>query len=301
MRFKRSSSGKPRSWKESALIKFAFLAPAIIYLLIFMIFPTAFNAYCSFQRWYMGGGEPEFIGTLNYVLLFSDKRFYDSILFTFSFVAVVVPLEIALGLILALALTKIRVGRRIIATLMLIPFVIPAIATGYMWKMLFHGTYGPITFLASMLGFKRVHILSTPGLSFWGIVTIDVWRWVPFLFLVFYAALSTLPVEPLEAALVDGASAWQRFRYITLPLMTPTILVMLFLKTVEAFKVLDIIYIATGGGARTESASLYIYRVGLKHFNVGMGAAMAWIFFAIVITLITVMLLRFQKYMMVSG
>ncbi len=286
-----------RDWREDPKVKFGFLAPAIIYLLTLLIFPAAFNIYSSLHRWYMGGGEPVFIGAANYLRLFSDARFLNGLSFTLRFVVTAVLLEILLGLLLALSLNLLSRGRRIVMTLMLLPLIMAPIAVGYMWRIIYHADYGLVPAVSKLLGIPRLYILSDPRLSFWGMVVIDVWQWTPFVLLVLYAALVSLPRDPLEAALVDGASPIQRFRYVTLPLLTPIILIVMFLRLVEAFKVFDIIYITTGGGALTESLSLYIYLVGLKQFDIGYGGAAAWIFFLIVLMIVTVMMFRLRRYM----
>jgi len=279
-------------------VKYLFVAPTIIYLLILLIFPTIFNIYISLHKWLIGM-SPRFTGGENYVKLFTDSRFLNDVIVTFKFVIIAVCLEVGLGFLLALAAFRVARGVKIFRVLFIFPVMVAPIASGYMWRMLLHADYGVIPNLLVKLGFPRMEIISNPKLAFWGIILIDVWQWTPFVFLVIYAGLNVLPREPYEAALVDGASSWQIFRYITLPLISPIIFTVTLLRIIEAFKIFDIIYITTGGGPGiiTESLSLYVYIQALKFFNLGYAASAAWIFFLMVMVLTTLYIMRLRKEM----
>jgi len=288
---------KKSRWIEKN-IKFLFVVPAIIYLLALLLFPAIFNLYASLHDWWIGR-SPKFIGTENFTELIQDNRFINDVIVTFKFVIIAVTLEVGLGFLLALAATKITKGVQIYRVLFIFPIMVAPIAAGYMWRMLLHADYGVIPNLLARLGFSRLEVLSNPKLAFWGIILIDVWQWMPFVFLVTYAGLTALPREPYEAALVDGASSWQIFRHITLPLISPILLTVTLLRFVEAFKVFDIIYITTGGGPgiMTESLSLYVYIQGLKFFNLGYAGCIAWVFFLIVMVITTLYIMRLRKEM----
>jgi len=294
---KKPESRRKIGWMERN-IKILFVAPAIAYLLALLLFPAIFNLYASLHNWWIGR-SPEFIGAENFVELFHDNRFINDVIVTFKFVIIAVTLEVGIGFLLALAATKITKGAQVYRVLFIFPIMVAPIAAGYMWRMLLHADYGVIPALLEKLGFPRVEIISNPKLAFWGIILIDVWQWMPFVFLVTYAGLTALPKEPYEAALVDGASSWQIFRHITLPLISPILLTVTLLRFVEAFKVFDIIYITTGGGPgiMTESLSLYVYIQGLKFFNLGYAGCIAWVFFLIVMVITTIYIMRLRREM----
>ncbi len=230
--------------RGGSLVKFVFVAPAIIYLLALLLFPGVYNLYMSFYKWRLGR-KPRFVGFYNYVrILTRDARFYNALTMTVKFVVVTVAIETALGLLLALlTFYAFKWASTLMRVVSMFPVVIAPIAAGYMWRMLLHGDYGVVTNLLVSLGFRRTSILADPHLAFWGVVLADVWQWTPFAFLTLYAGISGLPREPYEAAVVDGASELQILRYVTLPLLRPLILVVILLRVIEAFKVFDIIYI----------------------------------------------------------
>lgn len=282
-------------------IKIALLAPAIAYLLALLIFPGVFNLYAGFHDWYLGM-EPVFIGLENFRrILFEDSRFHYSFYFTTIYAITCTAIELALGFLLALALYFVAIGRRlnyILRILLIIPFMVAPITAGYMWRMLFHGAYGVYTYFLTLLGFPRIDIYSDPTLAFWGIVLIDVWQWTPFAFLILYSGLCSLPREPIEAAMIDGARGLALIRYIIFPLVKPLLLVVVLLRIIDSYKVFDTIYIATGGGPgiSTQSISLYIYEKGLHGgFELGYSGAIAWIFFLFMLGLTMSFILYFRR------
>lgn len=281
--------------------KVVLVAPAVIYLAALLLFPGLFNLYAAFYRWPLGL-SPHFIGFYNfYRALLLDDRLHHAFAFTALYSAVSVSVEILLGLGLALLLYSMPLNPKVsytIRLLLVIPFMVAPITAGYMWRMLFHGSYGPLTYLMSLIGLGRVDIYSHPKLAFWGVVIIDVWQWTPFTFLVFYSGLNSLPSEPFEAALVDGARGWNLFKYVTFPLLEPLVLVVALLRVIDAFKVFDTIYISTGGGPGicTESISLYIYEKGLHGgFELGYSGCIAWLFFLVMFFITTVFLIAFRR------
>jgi len=285
--------------RKESKVKFLFVIPAILYLLALLLFPGVYNLYMSFYKWRLGR-NPKFVELYNYMkILTKDKRFYHALTFTVKFTVVTVILEVTLGLALAiLAFYAFSWAVKLMRIVSMFPIVIAPIAAGYMWRMLLHGDYGVFTHILAFLGFRRISILADPQLAFWGVILANVWQWTPFSFLTFYAGIISMPREPYEAAIVDGASTFQVLRHITLPLLRPLIFIVVLLRVIEAFKVFDIIYITTGGGPGilTESFSIYIYRRALHgSFDIGYGGALAWIYLLLVITLASIYIYYLRK------
>lgn len=286
---------------EDIRIKILLIAPAIVYLLALMLFPGIFNLYAGFFSWTLGS-SPTFVGLRNFArALFEDSRLHHAFQFTTIYTIVSVSIELILGFIIALTLFFATINYKLnyaIRLLMIIPFMVAPITAGYMWRMLFHGEYGALTYIMSLLGLPKTDIYSDPNLAFWGIVLIDVWQWTPFVILVIYSGLSSLSRGPLEAAMIDGARGFSLIRYIVFPLVKPLVLIILLLRIVDSFKVFDTIYIATGGGPgiSTESISLYIYEKGLHGgFELGYSGAIAWIFFLLMLSLTMIFIMYFRR------
>ncbi len=283
-------------------VKVILILPSIAYLLLLLLFPGVFNLYAGFHRWTLGTA-PKFVGLENFVrALFYDERFHHAFLFTTLYAVVCVTIELCLGLALALMLYSVLYTRKVTSyvarVVLTIPFMVAPIAAGYMWRMMFHGAYGVYTFVMEKLGLGRIDIYADPNLAFWGVVLIDVWQWTPFVFLVLYSGLNSLPPEPFEAAMIDGARGWKLFRYITFPMIKPLIIVVALLRVIDAYKVFDTIYIATGGGPgiSTEALSLYIYERGLHGgFELGYTGAIAWLYFMYILAIVMAFLTYFRR------
>jgi len=221
--------------------------------------------------------------------LFTDERFWNALSNTVFIVAIAVPLEYILGLALALALnTKIK-GRAVFRVVFLIPMMLTPIAVGYMWRMLFNITRGPINHILPTLGLSPVGWLTTMGVVLYSIIITDIWHWTPLVFLILFAGLQSIPQELTEAARIDGASGWQLFRYVTFPLLIPASLAAILLRGMETFKIIDEIYIMTGGGPglSSESMTLFGYSLGLRAFDLAYGATIAFSLFITVLSRFT--------------
>jgi len=264
----------------------AFLAPCILILLILTIFPFLFSLGLTFGKVSLAGGLAiQFIGLRNWSRLFTDERFWNALSNTVFIVAIAVPLEYILGLALALALnTKIK-GRAVFRVVFLIPMMLTPIAVGYMWRMLFNITRGPINHILPTLGLSPVGWLTTMGVVLYSIIITDIWHWTPLVFLILFAGLQSIPQELTEAARIDGASGWQLFRYVTFPLLIPASLAAILLRGMETFKIIDEIYIMTGGGPglSSESMTLFGYSLGLRAFDLAYGATIAFSLFITVL------------------
>ncbi|MBS7649707.1 sugar ABC transporter permease, partial [Candidatus Bathyarchaeota archaeon] len=181
---------------------------------------------------------------------------------TLKFVSIAVALEFTLGFILALILNQDIRGGRIYRFICILPMMLMPTIIGFIWKFLYHGDIGLINYVLSFLGIQRRPWLGNADTAMYAIILTDVWQWTPFCFLVLLAGLQSLPIEPFEAAKIDGASRWLIFKNITIPLLKPSIIVALLFRTIDSFKIFDLIYVMTHGGPgnATMVMSLYIYR-----------------------------------------
>jgi multiple sugar transport system permease protein len=266
-----------------------FLIPALVILGLTSIYPTLYSIYMSFFDWNWGE-RFNFVGIANYVDLATSDRFRNALWNTIVFTVSAVSVELVLGLALALVLTRLRFGQGILRTLILVPLMVSGIIVSVIWKIMLDPTLGIISYGLQGLGLPRMGFLGDPSMAMATIILIDTWWQTAFVFIVLSAGLQALPLEPFEAAQVDGANSWQRFRYLTLPLLTPTILVVLMFRTVDCLKVFAIIFGTTGGGplTTTESVQILAYRIAFKQLNMSLSMTAMVIFsvFALIVLLV---------------
>lgn len=263
------------------------LTPTVLLLLFFSIFPLVFTLALMFGRVNFIGGSMtiNFAGLDNWRRLLRDQRFWNAVLVTLKIVGIAVLAEYFIGLLLALLLWQRPPGSGFFRVLFVIPMLLTPIAVGYTWRMILDIGRGPVTGLLKQLGLSPIGWLTESSVALYSIVLIDVWQWTPFMFLLLYAGLEAIPKDYLEAAEVDGASGWKKFLYVVLPLLAPPSLAALLLRAVECFKIVDIIYITTGGGPgqATESLTLFGYNVGFRTFDLAYGATIAFTLFFMVL------------------
>ena len=262
--------------------KWLLLMPAVIAVVTLLIFPFLFTLVVSFTDWHLfnRGAPINFVGFKMWWSVLSSEYMHITVLNTIRFVAIAVPIEFTLGLIVALALNEATRLRSFFRVFFLMPVMISPIAVVFIiGKLMLHEDIGAVNAVLMKLGFERVMWLSDPNTARMTIVLVDVWQSTSFMILMFLAGLQSLPQEPYEAAIVDGSSSWQRFRYITLPLLGPVALTATLIRGLDAFKVVDIIYALTGGGPgqATESVTMTVYRTGLKGGDIAFGSAAAYV------------------------
>lgn len=267
-----------------------FLTPALVFLLVVIVGPFLYMIGVSFTdlSFALPGHDGNFVGFDNYRrLMRSDPVFWNSFLTTLRFVAGVVSVEFVLGFGFALLLFHRIRRQRLILTLFLIPMMLAPIAVGLIWKLLLQGDFGMLTYYLRAVGLLglRDALLSNPSLVLPTIMAIDVWEWTPFVTLVMLAGLMSLPREPFEAAIMDGASTLRIFRDITIPLLRPVIALVLILRSIDAFKEFDKVFLLTGGGpgTLTELLSIYTYRVNFKNWDLGYGSVVAFLVYLVVL------------------
>jgi multiple sugar transport system permease protein len=282
---------------ERSRNKWLFVLPGIVWVLAFTIFPLLYSLRLSFFRARMGT-PMKFIGLENYIRAFNDYRVQSAMLVTLFFVVCSVALTVGVGLGLALLFNREMRGQRVFRSLFTMPMFTSAVAVGYLGLTIFHEQVGAVNTVLRALGV--VHLpqwFSAVWPARIAIVLVDFWMWTPFCFLVLLAGLQAMPDEIYEAAALDSSSAWDIFRWITLPLLSPVLFTVTILRVVEAFKVLDIPFSMTSGGPGTATItySFNIYLVGLRNFNHGYASAQAYILLIIMLIIASTVFNRLRR------
>lgn len=274
-----------RAWQLNLL-----LAPSVILLLALVIYPALYSIYLGFTNEALSGAaalNPRFVGFRNYVRLFSDRDFWNSLLVTFWFVVGSAIIgQFVLGLIAALALRKPFALRPVVNAIILLPNAVPEVVAGFVWISMFSaGEYGTINRIVGFFGIEYQTWLSTFPIA--AIIIVNTWRGIAFAMILLMSGLSSISEEVYEAARMDGASPFQVFRRITLPLLMPTIFLYMLVSTVSTIAIFGLIYMLTRGGpgGATELISIYIYNQSFTAFQLGFGAAVAVVMLCISIVI----------------
>ncbi|MEM9433857.1 MAG: sugar ABC transporter permease [Pseudomonadota bacterium] len=268
-----------QSANVNRLTPYLFLAPAAVIMAAALLYPICYMIYASFLDWNPSQriGEAEFVGLRNYINLLGDASFRESFGVTLKFAAIVVTIEMFIGVGLALLLDRNIRGMSVLRTLFILPMMIAPIVVGLMWRYMYHPTVGIFNKTLKSIGLEPVPWLSDGSWAFTSVVIADVWQWTPFIFILSLAALQSLPQSAMEASRIDGATGWQQVWHIKLPLMMPVLIVTLLLRLIDAFKVLEVILVLTNGGPglSTEILSLRISRTASEFRELGEAAAMS--------------------------
>jgi multiple sugar transport system permease protein len=287
-----SKLSKTRSSQEHS--RFFFIGPAVLWLLVFTIFPLLYSLYLSLHssRFLRVTG---FVGLKNYHLVLTDYRFWQGFRVTLLFVLAGVTLTVILGLLLALLFNHPMRGIKVFRTLATVPLFTAPVAIGYLCMIIFYEEGGPINNFLLAIGLDKVNWLSEPVWAKVAVVFADTWQWTPFAFLVLLAALQAVPNELYEAAALDATSSWQEFVYITLPMIRPALTTVILLRTVEAFKIFDIPFSLTNGGPglATRTLTFNVYTAGLRDQNLGEATAIAFI---LLVVMLAVTFVFFRGY-----
>jgi multiple sugar transport system permease protein len=268
-----------------------FVVPAVAVVGSVIVFPWVFTIWMSLHEWTVGGAR-SFAGLSNYLRLASDERFLTSVGHTlvYTFLAVILPL--IFGTLAALIFNSRLPFRGILRGVFVMPMMATPVAVALVWTMMFHPQLGVLNYLLSLVGIGPQAWVFNPATVIPSLVLVETWQWTPLVMLIVLGGLAAIPTEPYESAAIDGATVLQRFRYITLPMIGPFLMVAVIIRTIDALKSFDIIYAITQGGPGTasETINLYLYSVAFAYYDVGYGSAIAVVFFAIVIALSLLML-----------
>ncbi|TLD40427.1 MAG: Maltose/maltodextrin ABC transporter, permease protein MalF [Candidatus Jettenia ecosi] len=256
-------------------LAYLFLLPGILLILAFSFIPFIDTIITSFQSAKLILPKERFAGFDNYQDIVIDTRFWYSLFITLFYTFVSICLEAILGLCFALIMNRLSPRSSFLRVLILIPWTIPTVVTARIWQWMFDYNLGIINYLFEILGLYRVNWLGKPFLAFFSIVIADVWKTAPFVAIIVLAGLSAIPQEIYKASAIDGANSWQRFRYITLPLILPIVGVAILFRAIDALRIFDLVYVLTGGGpgGSTETLSVYAYKLFFYKGDFGQGAA----------------------------
>jgi multiple sugar transport system permease protein len=266
--------------------KWLFPLPAILFILVMMVFPIVYTGWNSLTPWSISAGRPAtFFGLTNYFNLPEDSRFVASIFRTFYFTILAVAVEVILGVAIALLLNRDFRFKRVVNSIILLPMMATPVAIAMVWLLMYVPTTGIVNFVLRSLGLPEGLWVYNAQSVIPALALVDIWEWTPMIILISLAGLTALPHDPFEAARVDGASTWQMLRYITLPMLMPTITVATLLRLIDALKTFDIIYTMTQGGPgfTSETLNIYAFIQAFQYFNFGYASSILVIFFAIVL------------------
>lgn len=265
------------------------LLPLIALLVVFTIYPLFYNIWLSFHEFAPRRRALEYVGTANWVQLWNDTRFWSSLGVTFAYFAIALFFELVLGMAIALLLDAELPGFGVLRGVLSMTLVIPPAIAGMMFLLMEDPQFGVLTYILNVLGIldKTTPILATSSLALTGVLLAEIWQWTPFMVLIFLAGLRSLPAEPYEAAMIDGASAWQMFRRLTLPMMSRVIAVAVLIRGIDLFRVFDYVFTMTSGGpgTATYTLSLYAWQQTFSFIKWGYGATLSLVSLVIVLVL----------------
>jgi multiple sugar transport system permease protein len=284
-------------WRERSA--YGFLAPGLILFSIFTVFALGFAFYLTFREWNILEPEKPFIGLQNYQDLVHDKDFGRSIINTAYFTGASVPLGMLVGLAVALLLNQPIRGRGILRTLYFLPTVTPFVVAAIIWKWLYNGDFGLFNYylLKTHLITQPLVWLSDKNLAMPAVVLMSVWTSVGFSMVVYLAALQGIPGELYESARIDGAGAWARFRYVTLPMLSPSTLFLMVIGIIYSFQVFTQIFVMTSGGPvnRTTTMVYYIYEAAFRFYEMGYASTLAYALFVLLLVFTFIQLRIYRK------
>jgi multiple sugar transport system permease protein len=287
----RSTAGgvKPRfSWLTDRAMVRMFLTPTMLLLLAVAIFPLFWSLYLSFTKFSVikDVNGPTWIGLSNYDRLLGDEDVWLRFATTARFVIPAVLIELIFGFSLAMLLNRAFKGRGLIVTLMLIPMMLTPIVVALFWRYMYQPDSGVINYwIHDILGLPRVLWTTDIGVAMWSLVLVDVWQWTPFIMLIALAGLSAVPKYLYEAAEVDRASGWFKFRHITLPLVMPLLLIAVLFRVMDSYKIFDQAYALNTSGDVNQVLSIYLYQMAFGDFNTGKSSALGYIMLIVIIAL----------------
>ncbi|MEV4202373.1 carbohydrate ABC transporter permease [Micromonospora globbae] len=269
--------------------KWLFAAPAMTFVAVLIVIPVVWTGYLSLTD--AEGSvraESEFIGFQNYLDVLRDTdRFWPAVWRTVAFTGVVLLVEVVLGMAIALLLWRPFRGERWVRVAILLPLVATPVAVGMMWRLIFDPNIGMANQMLGWFGIGPQPWLAGQHSALPTTMFIDIWQWTPMVVLILLAGLTSLSDEPQEAALIDGASTWQRFRHVTLPLLMPTVIVAILLRGIDALKTFDILYATKGRGGgsfhEVETLNVYAYGLSFDYNDYGVSSTVLIIFFLIII------------------
>ncbi len=294
---------KPPRFGERQRFMLLLIAPAVGALIFFQIVPILTGANASFRDWSLHDPKMTWVGLKHYFYVLGDPGFVGVVLpNTLAFMAISVAVSLVLGLALAMLLNRRFAGRAVLQTILLLPLMVAPVVAAIMIRWMFNDQFGIVNVALQAIGLPGQAWLAQRWTAFGVILVADIWLWTPWFALLLLAGLQSLPKEPFEAAAIDGASSWRVFRYLTLPMLRPVMVVCIVIRAIDAFRTFDIVWtISAGGPARsTELFSIYAYIEAFQAMNFARGSAAAMIGAAIIVVLAMVIFRVLNRWVEVS-
>jgi multiple sugar transport system permease protein len=283
-----------REWRRPSY--WPFVIPALVVVLAVIVFPWVFTIWMSFNEWKVGS-PTTFVGFANYLRLPTDPRFVEAVGHTLVYTALSVLLPVVFGTFAAVIFHAKFPFRGVLRAIFIMPMMATPVAIALVWTMIFHPQLGVLNYLLSLVGIPPQLWVFHPATVIPSLVLVETWQWTPLVMLIVLGGIAALPTEPYESAQIDGAGMWQMFRYITLPLVLPFVVIAAMIRTIDAVKSFDIIFAITQGGpgSASETINVYLYSVAFVYYDLGYGSAIAVIFFALIVALAAVLLYLRQR------
>ncbi len=273
-----------------------FVLPALITVGAVIVFPWLFTLWMSANQWQLGGAQ-SFVGFDNYLRLAGDVRFWQSMWHTLVYTVLSVVAPMLLGTIAALVFDSKLPMRGLLRGIFVMPMMATPVAVALVWTMMYHPQLGVLNYLLSLVGIPAQEWIFNQSTVIPSLVAVETWQWTPLVMLIVLGGLASMPRDPFESAEIDGANGWQKFRYITLPMILPFIMVAVIIRSIDALKSFDIIYAMTQGGPGTasETINIYLYNVAFSYYDIGYASAIAVVFFIVIIAMSLVLLALRQR------
>ena len=252
-----------------------FLVPSMTVLAVILFYPLAYSLGLSFYNYYLPVPRTTFVGLDNFRFILGDDAFWDALGVTARFTGAAVAIEVVLGIAVALLLDSHIPCRRFVTTVVLLPMAITPAVAGLLMRWMFESNWGLVNYFLGLVGVRGPGWTGDPVWALWSIVLADAWQNTPFVILVVYAGLQSVPVEPLEAAMVDGASRAQTLVHVVFPFLRPLVLFVLIIRSMDAFRIFDQVFVMTGGGPGTTTQTITFYNYVMAFRQLRMGRASA--------------------------
>lgn len=273
-----------------------FVIPALVAIAAVIVFPWVFTLWMSVNQWTLGQSQ-SFVGFDNYVRLATDTRLWEALGHTVSYTALSVIAPLVLGTLAALIFDANFPLRGFLRGIFVMPMMATPVAIALVWTMMFHPQLGVLNYLLSLIGIGPQEWIYDQFTVIPSLVLVETWQWTPLVMLIVLGGLASVPREPYESAEIDGANAWQKFRYLTLPMIAPFLIIAAMIRSIDAVKSFDIIYAMTQGGPGTasETINIYLYNTAFSYYDIGYGSAMAVVFFILIVALSFALLMVRQR------
>jgi len=273
-----------------------FIVPATIITIAVILFPWVFTLWMSLNDWTIGSSQT-FVGLDNFTKLATDQRFLSSIPRTMYYTVLAVVLPVIFGTLAAVVFNQHFPLRGLLRGIFIMPMMATPVAIALVWTMMFHPQLGVLNYMLSLVGIPEQMWVYSQDTVIPALVMVEIWNWTPLIMVIMLGGLAVLPIEPYESAVIDGANPWNIFWHITFPLVLPFLMVAVILRTIDALKAFDTIFVITQGGPGTasETINILLYLQAFAYYKIGSASAMVVVFFVIIVLLSLVMLYVRQK------